>query len=258
MLGSTVSTGANGYYYDLFAPNTIPPFRSVLTFAQNYSIGGGQTASGATLSPANGASAAGLNILANSLYAITNETAYSAVVSDLDTAAGLTGTAATLVAGLQNLRIDAASSFNIDAGINTRTLTLNAGGAISETGNITATTLTGSSAGDTALNNNANIIQNVASFSTTTGGANGNFTLLEIGGSGLNIVGARSTPGPGGDLTNSAAAFRRRWRSLSTNWRWITAAALTGSASGSASSSSPAIISPISARSPRPTARISR
>jgi len=152
--GGAVSTGANGYYYYLLAPNTIEPFRYVLTYAQNYAIGGGQTASGATLSNA-GASVSGLDIYANTLRAITTETAYSAVVSDLDTADGLTGPVATFVNSLQNLRIDASGAFSVDAPISypSGTVTLNADGVISNVGSqgVTATTLTGSSVGGASL-----------------------------------------------------------------------------------------------------------
>lgn len=234
--GGTVSTGANGYYYYLLAPNTIPAFRSVLTFAQNYSIGGGQTASGATLSPANGASATGVNILANSLYAITDEPAYSAVVSDLDTAAGLSGPAATLANGLQNLRIDASGAFSVDAMIthSSGTVTLNADGAISQTlpGAITAGTLTGSSAGDTVLTNPTNFVQNLGAFSTTTGGANGNFTLLLAGGNAFNIIGALNAGTGTVSLTNPGS-FVASGITEQTGGS-ITAGTLTGSAGGSA------------------------
>ena len=159
--GSAVSTGANGYYYYLLSPNTIEPFHYVLTYAQSYPIGGGATASGAALSNA-GASASGLNIYANTLHDVVSETAYSAVVSDLDTALGGNGNATSLVNGLQNLWIDASGSFAVDAPISTNLLTLNSGGQITENGAdglVQATTLTGSSAGNTVLNNPNNLIR---------------------------------------------------------------------------------------------------
>ncbi len=70
-------------------------------------------------------------------------------------------------------------------------VTLGAGGSISqELGTITAATLTGSSAGNASFGQSTNNIATLGAFSTTTGGANGDFTLVDAQPSNLSITGA--------------------------------------------------------------------
>ncbi|HEX3883807.1 MAG TPA: MBG domain-containing protein [Stellaceae bacterium] len=182
--GNVVNTGADGYYYYLLGPNAIPANGNVLTYA-------GATAGAALADQVNGA-ATNLAIYANTLHDVTPSALYSTVQAHLATAEGIDAGAISAVNGVSNLWIDAANSFTIDGFIVTGTLTLNGGGTIGETasGRITAATLTGSSAGDTVLNGPSNFVDNLAAFSTTTGGANGNFTLVLVGNNAFTIVGA--------------------------------------------------------------------
>ncbi len=115
LTGGAVATGANGYYYYLVAPNTIPVGGNVLTYAQNYPVSGG-TANGATLADqVTTGNATGLDIYANTLHEITSQAFNSTVQADLATALGSNSTATNLVNGLVNLQIDAsAASFDVD------------------------------------------------------------------------------------------------------------------------------------------------
>ena len=133
-----VTTGNNGFYYFLLAPNTITPLNQVLTFAPNFGPFG--ALSGAALSTL-GTSVTGLDIFGLAFHAITGETEYSAVLNDLATAEGgnsfVTSLVNNLLPGLQ--QIDATGSFDIDTNISLNFLTLNAGGQVTEsTGAIAA------------------------------------------------------------------------------------------------------------------------
>ncbi len=158
--GNIVTTGANGYYYYLLAPNTIPATNgNVLT-----SVAG--ATAGAALADQSDGYPTNLAIYANTLHVMapTAVTKYSTVVSDTATAYGATPPTFT------NLWIDAAAPFNIDAVISypTGVVTLNMASTVSVTGSsqIIANTLTGNSVGG------ATFFTQVSNFGpfTNTGG----------------------------------------------------------------------------------------
>ncbi len=124
----TVATGANGYYYYLLAPGTIPAGGNVLTYVDG-------ALQGAALVDQSTGNANAAAIYANTLHIVTPAATYSTVQSDLAAAVGNSATAANLVNGLANLTIDAASSFTIDQSISypNGSVTLNSPGTITET-----------------------------------------------------------------------------------------------------------------------------
>jgi filamentous hemagglutinin family protein len=141
--GGGVTTGANGYYYFLLAPGSIPANGAVLTFT----IITTQPTLAAALDP-NGAalvdqiaagSASNADIYANTLHIITPAVAYSTAAADLATAIG-SSPVGPFVASLPNLTIDASSAFTIDQAISHPTgvitatalgdLTIGAGGSL--------------------------------------------------------------------------------------------------------------------------------
>jgi filamentous hemagglutinin family protein len=179
--GGTVATGANGYYYYLIAPNTIPVGGNVLTYAQNYPVSGG-TANGATLADqVTTGNATGLDIYANTLHEITGQTFNSAVQADLVTAEGsnpIVSGSSGLVALLANLQIDDSGSFIIDTAISypSGSVTLKSAGGITEL----AATITARSLAVNAVDSvdlpQANMVRTLAANVT---GAGSSFDFLD-------------------------------------------------------------------------------
>ncbi len=155
----TVTTAANGYYYYLLAPNTIPVNNDVLLYAKNYSTGSGTT-SGAVLEMLFNGSSAGADILGSTLNVPTGATTFSAISSSLNAAITATN---TLGLGLTNTRIAASGAFTVDVPVTAttnlnlttagdlalnaaitasgKTVTLNSSGGITQTPGITAASL---------------------------------------------------------------------------------------------------------------------
>ncbi len=177
----TASSGANGYYYFLLAPDTLENAGgSVLV----YRAGSG----GAGFEDGASGSVSGLDLYSDYLHIVTPATTYSAVSSDLSGAVGGDGTVQSILGGLGSLDIDATASgtFDINAAIDeSGTVRLDAAGAISEGGSgaITASTLTGSSHGAVTLSA-ANTIADMGAFTT----ANNAFHLTDA--HGLTLTGA--------------------------------------------------------------------
>ncbi len=137
----TVSTGANGYYYELLAPGTIS---SGGTAVLAYETGANSGARVATLTGTSG----GFDIWGNTLIAPTTGTSYStASATSLQTQdsaliASAVGSNADPTAGLTNYGYIAPGNFNVD-----QALTLSNGLYVQAAGNITvanALTLPGS------------------------------------------------------------------------------------------------------------------
>ena len=245
LTGGAVATGANGYYYYLLAPNTIPASGAVLTYAQNYVSG---TLSGAALADQLTGSATNLNIFSNTLHVVTPATAYSTVLTDLTTAEGGNAAVTTLVSGLGNLAINASSSFDVDASMAYAggKVILNTLGAITQTsGSITAQTLTGGSVGGATLTQ-ANLVDGLGPFSDT---GTANTTGLSFKNQQpLHIAGAVSSTGPvtltttNGDLildssvtaTGQTVTLSSAGRILQSAGAVITAATLNGGSVGGA------------------------
>jgi filamentous hemagglutinin family protein len=206
----TVGLGADGYYYYLLAPNTIPAGGNVVTYEFGSNGPGGN---GAALADQVNGAATNLNIFANTLHEETPSTLNSALQAHLATAEGGNSTALGLVAGLANLQIDATGAFAVDTAINVAagSLRINdgtAGGsavALTQSAPIDipaggASFANGSTGGTIALTNASNIFDGAVDISTTGGGADAaltDSTSLELG---LASV--------GGDLTlNGAGIF---------------------------------------------------
>jgi filamentous hemagglutinin family protein len=126
-------SGANGFYYLLFAPGTIVDGSEVLTYA---------TGSGATLSENAPGSLTGVNLVANTLLEPTSDTSYSILAFNLATAIGNNAIAQSFVNGLptQDIQISA-SSFNIGEAIDATTLVLSSAGTVTQSAAITASGL---------------------------------------------------------------------------------------------------------------------
>jgi mucin-19 len=129
----SMSSGANGFYYLLFAPGTIASGNDVLTYA---------TGSGATLSENATGTLTGVNLVSNTLLEPTSDTVYSTLAANLATAIGSNSAAQNFVDGLsvQDIRISA-SSFTIDQSIDASTLVLSTIGTVTQSAAITATNL---------------------------------------------------------------------------------------------------------------------
>ena len=128
----TVSTGANGYYYELLAPGTISSGGTAVVAYEN---GGGARV--ATLT----GTTSGFDIWGNTLIAPTSATTYSAASATslqsqdsalIAQAVGSNTTAASLVAGLTNSGYIASGNFTVD-----QALTLSNGLYVQAAGNIT-------------------------------------------------------------------------------------------------------------------------
>jgi hypothetical protein len=168
LTGGAVTTGANGYYYYLLAPNTLAAGANVLTFAQNIVA----ATNGAALADQVSGTVGGLDILAGTLHEVTPTMTNSVLQTHLATAEGSDATAIALVNGLKNLQIDAAGAFAIDTAITyaSGTVTLDTGGALTQPGGaITATGLAVTVAGTVTLNNAANAAANLAAAVTGAG-----------------------------------------------------------------------------------------
>ena len=133
-----------------------------------------------------------------------------------------------------NFTLVDAGPLSITGPVNTGSgiVSLTVAGAVAEAagGTVTAGTLTGSSAGDANFGLPGNLIANLGAFATTTGGANGNFTLVDA--QALAITGSVNT-GTGtvsltvaGGITEAAGGT-------------VTAGTLTGSAAGDATFAQP-------------------
>ncbi len=116
--------------------------------------------------------------------------------------------------------------------LGTGTFSVISAGTIAEAaaGTVTAATLTGSSAGNATFGLAGNVIANLGAFATTTGGANGNFTLVDaqalaITGPVITGTGTVSLTVAGG-ITEVAGGT-------------VTAGTLTGSAAGDATFAQP-------------------
>jgi filamentous hemagglutinin family protein len=109
-----VTTGANGYYYYLEAPGTLPANANLVTYAQNYGSGG--AISGVAATDQSDGYPLRLDILGNTLHVETQSGSWNAAESNITIADGGTPTAIALIAGLSNLRVDAfnAGAFVID------------------------------------------------------------------------------------------------------------------------------------------------
>src|SRR5262249_36765019 len=90
--GGAVTTGANGYYYYLLAPNTLGASANVLTFAQNIVA----ATNGAALADQVGANVSGFDIFAGTLHEVTPTTTNSVLQAHLATAEGSNATAIAL------------------------------------------------------------------------------------------------------------------------------------------------------------------
>jgi len=131
--GISMSSGANGFYYLLFAPGTIGSGDDVLTYA---------TGTGATLSENAAGTLTGVNISANTLLLPTSDAAYSILASSLATAIEGNSSLQTFVDGLTDVTIDAsAANFAIDQSIDATTLTLQSTGNVTQSAAIDATNL---------------------------------------------------------------------------------------------------------------------
>jgi filamentous hemagglutinin family protein len=128
-----MNSGANGFYYLLFAPGTIANGSDVLTYASG---------SGATLSENATGSLTGVNLVANTLLEPTSDTDYATLASNLDTAIAGNGAAQAFIGGLsvQEIQISA-SNFAIDQTIGATTLVLTSSGTVTQSAGITATNL---------------------------------------------------------------------------------------------------------------------
>jgi filamentous hemagglutinin family protein len=136
LTGSAVTTGANGYYYYLLAPGSIPANGAVLTYAN----GVGSVNGAALVDQIAGGNASNANIFANTLHIVTPAALYSIAQADLTTALGNNSSVIGFVAGLPNLTLDASNAFTIDqaisypSGVVTATalgdLTIGAGGSL--------------------------------------------------------------------------------------------------------------------------------
>ena len=191
----SMSSGADGYYYLLFAPGTFSPSGGQVIV---YGRSGGAFA-GASFAEDMTGSLAGVNIANHTLSELANADDYSAVESDLSTAIGDNSAVQSLVDGLNSISIAAnVPTFTVDAAIDQsgavsldtasnllihaaitagsqNTLTLIAGGTIgsNSSGIITAKRLTGSS--DSATNlTAANNIADLAGFTSS-----GQFSLTD-------------------------------------------------------------------------------
>ena len=170
-------------------------------------LGYSQGSGGASFTDSATGSVTGLNVATNTLTAMTTATHYSTVESELAAVINGNSTLQTIVSALPNLTIDSsASSFTVDTALTGATVDLVSAGSLGQTSNgtITATTLTGASAGTTQLTD-ANSIANLGSFSTGNHGlqltTNGN---LVIDGT-LNVGTSYAEIYAGGTLSESGA-----------------------------------------------------
>ncbi|HEX5282236.1 MAG TPA: pentapeptide repeat-containing protein [Micropepsaceae bacterium] len=118
----SASSGANGYYYVLLAPGTIPNSNGqVLSYLSSSNVTGNSLADNAN----DGVS--GLDIYGNTLRVVSSGNALSALTADLNTAAGSNSGAAflfnpgsplSLKSGV-NLEIDSSAGIGIDAPVTT-------------------------------------------------------------------------------------------------------------------------------------------
>ena len=266
-LGATVSSGVNGYFYDIVPAGTLA--------ASNVTIG-------ATVTPKGGAAATGLDytdagtvtnallplgmLAAGLIQETTAETTYSALQTDIGatfgatTYSGLTTALATtplsVTATGASFALDQAvtpqaafsltttganAPITISAALDAagQTVTLGAAGAISETGGaISAGTLSGAAGGDVSLTAATNAVGALGSFTVGSGA----FTLqdsvaLTIA-SGATISGASVTLSTPDAFVNNAGSGAV----VASNGRWlIYSAAPTGDAFGNLDSNNTAI-----------------
>jgi fibronectin-binding autotransporter adhesin len=152
----SMSTGANGLYYLLLAPGTIAAGDEVLTYATG--------ANAATLTENATGSLSGVTLSANALLLPTSDTAFSTLLSNLDTAIGSNTALQTFVDDLPNTTINiSAANFVVDETLSATTLTLQSTGNVTQSAAIDAAAvdLVGTG-GHFTLTNGGNFVDTLA------------------------------------------------------------------------------------------------
>jgi filamentous hemagglutinin family protein len=176
----TMSSGANGYYYELLAPGTISHTGSDVLAYLKVNSGHANT----VYQNAKG-SLAGFNLIADTLTVTSSAKSETALLAAIEKALGSNGgsdllfdSAGAFTSGI-DLNLDlSTAAFSIDHAIDigTGTLTFDAAGSISQANGdaITAATLTGQSGGAATFTSAANAIADLGAFATA-----GNFALTD-------------------------------------------------------------------------------
>ncbi len=187
---AAASSGANGYYYLLLAPGTIPNSNGqVLAY-----ISGGTTSPGNAFYQDATGSLTNLGIQEGEIAITSDQSTASGMMADLNTAVG-SGTGSQFLytqtrgfsSDIEAVIDDTATSFTIDTALDFAgdNVTLNSTGAIAETtGSLDALSLVGGSAGGAALGG-ANMVRTLDAFTNT---GSGGFSLSD--GETLTVSGA--------------------------------------------------------------------